>query len=137
MPNNPIAFPFHATVKWPAQAGLPELMVNTYADGPDQLAAAVSAAIEALRAEVPAFTVATQERQPAPQDQPHRQPEPHYEPDDEAAPNVRCIHNGRDWRQSRYDGWWIPDCGCELRGGELKAKAERRQNNDRRYARGR
>lgn len=119
------SYPFHATIKWPANSG-PDVMINVYAETAVELAERLFEARAVVTDAMPGYLAAAP--QPAPARAEPRDMD--YAPDE--APNVTCIHGSRDWRPSQYGGFYIGDCRCVLTAdGQLKQPKQPKPRDNR------
>lgn len=139
-------FALHVTLKWPAYAGAPDIMVNVYADAQAELDARLAEALAVVTPRLPELRPAAAPAAadtPTPQQQRQaradraaatapRREEPRYVPDD--GPGIQCVHGLTDWRESQYrKGEWymaarpgFDRCGCQIDAhGEVTTAEER------------
>lgn len=141
-------FALHVTLKWPAYAGAPDIMVNVYADAQDELDARLAEALAVVTPRLPELrpaAAATPADGPTPRQQQQaradrgaamaqKREEPRYVPDDLDGPGIACAHGLTDWRESQYrKGEWymaarpgFDRCGCQIDAhGEVTTAEER------------
>ncbi len=136
----PAQFPFHATVRWPAQNGGLDLMVNVYAESSEALALRYEETVT-LFAQIGAVAVARTERASEafaaaiPQAEARRQAAkpvasaPTYHPEDNPEDNddwPDCFHGESNWLRSKFrpGDYYMPGCMCEIKKGRMVARRE-------------